>query len=1728
MGTLNIRGNHLTHERELELLKLADVRHLDVVVLTETSGSTGSLSFTKSATKQGFLPPFTCFPTGDDRSASDKAGVVILVRRALGLSAHETHSDESGRWLTVILRNAALQDAFTIHGAYLPSGCSAGGAKYRHASELLANAHSPHGGTATAIVGDLNCHIRAEDLWEELPDGTTQPSSTTNTRVEPPTSPLLAEGYVADPAPPLSWTWRPKQGMTRSCIDRALIRGTAFHGPTEHHDVSFTQLGPLDHRLAVFSIECTEAMSTRRPRLRPRAAPQNTTFDPLSCTTEQRRAYALTAGEAAKTTLRELHDATHSDGDPGAEAVHTALEGLQSGLLKAAQEHLPDSSTARRSATAMETCAHYLQMLEGDLQTLTTWLEDTLPDQHGRHTRAAKRLTNAFAWVLAGQQKHVPYHTHDGWTRGKWPAPEGAKDLLREAAYVVEEASNRVWEAQHEAAEERALRQNAPAPDARPPRRECREAALSACRTTARRLRDLSNQLGDRAKSTPGAGRPDHRPPAPNVWLNGATKADGSSTQTLQETVTMIGEGLAAKLRHGDPAGDQPIHFPPGLEDVERVLRPTETKPRYDVRHENQPALLDKIESREVADLLKAAGSRRAPGPSGLTYDLLKDACFAARWGAGVDDEEATSATANVLALLTAYLDLVRRHGAVPDGEHAVTMIALPKNGNDATNVRPIALLEVTGKLLDLLLVRRLQRATDAAGVLHRAQHGFVRNRRCAGAILLLRLAFEKAADRTTRTRRRNDDLQAALLDWAGAYDSVSHSLLRLALERVHIPPKVIGLIMSRACHNVARVRVGDTQSAPFELQKGVPQGSPLSPFLFVLVLDPLLWMLDPENMPTTRAPEEHPVLALADDLAVLAYGKGAAAARLLAQRVEKVARYGYVVGMELSPKPEKQLIMSSRPDDASRSQHYVLRLKDQPPTVTYVDEPAVPAGPPADEEGRPHAPSDAVSGTDEAFGAAGTAAERTTAAEPASDGGPRATNGQGRETRPVLRLKPSPSGTAQRYLGVMIAPNGDHSKSIRKLNNLVHVTTTMARRAGGPLDTAAYLRQHLFPLFDYLFPHVEVSRSQLGRWNVAVRRAVYAQFEIRSRVPSKAWTFLLSGLLAVDEYYDLVRGAFLTSTPNERHSPAACAFRAALKAAAPRRSDLIDRLKANASQHLHLSMIETSRSSSHGLRLRQRNNSSSSTSNSQPEQATSFKLAHHTVTWRRQPAIEREAEGPAPSGHPSERTDTLVVVTDGGHDPDRGTTGASVLPVTPALHSVVNMGLAEIKRQKRSKDAPALIRMVDESRARNRRQTATGFCFEHQWAPTPLQAEATAIVLALFAASPHPALTIEIKTDCESAITLLTSTPYSVREHLRSPVRALYEAFRVACRRHGGRVRLVHVKGHSNQSEGTHAILNHMADQTATMIMDRTQDNDRCTAYPSAFDPSEAYAKRLRGKMQQGSERRNRVQDLLPALPFVCPPLHDLDGHFAPMLRDKHVLGDVRAAVTADTANRARENITRNGADQDELVRAVGFQVVTATTKATKQQLNAQEQRFWMQLASSTLPCLTNLAKWYEPPDEQRENATSWHLQHERSTLNWLLKAIYHQAGTTNSTCVLCNDKPDDPFHFATCPAHPQEDWKTALSDACATLAGSIGKTAEECKSLASDLHTHIQRATDKAHLRLGLVKTSSIQQLSDALQEVPTKVRPKFLRVVLIKTAHSMWRNRQTSIKTMMQQLH
>ncbi len=182
---------------------------------------------------------------------------------------------------------------------------------------------------------------------------------------------------------------------------------------------------------------------------------------------------------------------------------------------------------------------------------------------------------------------------------------------------------------------------------------------------------------------------------------------------------------------------------------------------------------------------------------------------------------------------------------------------------------RGITLSSVVAKLLEIVLLQRLSPVLEDLGVPDSLQTAYQKGISCMDAIY--------ATQEALMTHLQDGGHPyLCLFDIEKAFDSVEFPILLQNLYDIGINGKCWRLIKNWYEHSISRVRVCNQLSAHFNVERGVKQGSVLSPTLFLIVMDSLLKQMKANNCGLSVCGTYAGAAIHADDLRTAAASKDA------------------------------------------------------------------------------------------------------------------------------------------------------------------------------------------------------------------------------------------------------------------------------------------------------------------------------------------------------------------------------------------------------------------------------------------------------------------------------------------------------------------------------------------------------------------------------------------------------------------------------------------------------------------------------------------------------------------------------------------------------------------------------------------------------------------------------------------------------------------------------------
>jgi ribonuclease HI len=276
------------------------------------------------------------------------------------------------------------------------------------------------------------------------------------------------------------------------------------------------------------------------------------------------------------------------------------------------------------------------------------------------------------------------------------------------------------------------------------------------------------------------------------------------------------------------------------------------TPPEADLRdiqdtQYNGQIALPPVTEKEVREAIRTASPLKAPGPDGIINKALQ---------AGAE---------LIVVHLTRIFNQSLHLGHCPAHFRKSTTVVLRKPGKDNYTVpkayRPIALLNTIGKIMDAVIARRLSYLAETRHVLPAAHLGGRKRRTTEHALHAVTRKIQEAWN-----RKPSQVASLLLLDVSGAFDNVSHTRLLHNLRKRRIDETTVRWIASFLNDRHTSITIDGYQSKEYATNTGIPQGSPLSPILYLFYNADLIDECNGESNTMSTG--------YIDDVGILTWGK--------------------------------------------------------------------------------------------------------------------------------------------------------------------------------------------------------------------------------------------------------------------------------------------------------------------------------------------------------------------------------------------------------------------------------------------------------------------------------------------------------------------------------------------------------------------------------------------------------------------------------------------------------------------------------------------------------------------------------------------------------------------------------------------------------------------------------------------------------------------------------------
>ena len=183
--------------------------------------------------------------------------------------------------------------------------------------------------------------------------------------------------------------------------------------------------------------------------------------------------------------------------------------------------------------------------------------------------------------------------------------------------------------------------------------------------------------------------------------------------------------------------------------------------------------------------------------------------------------------------LLAAINDIFITHSFPPNWRESI-IIPIPKPDKDKLHpkgYRPISLTSCASKVVERMVNTRLKHYLETHDLLDKHQCGFRRGKSTTDNIIRL------ISDTRTGFYRKRTTV-AVFLDITAAFDRVQKPALIYKLHKMGLRGNLAHFILNFLASRTFQVRCGTTLSPTTSQEQGLPQGSVLSPTLFLIMIN--------------------------------------------------------------------------------------------------------------------------------------------------------------------------------------------------------------------------------------------------------------------------------------------------------------------------------------------------------------------------------------------------------------------------------------------------------------------------------------------------------------------------------------------------------------------------------------------------------------------------------------------------------------------------------------------------------------------------------------------------------------------------------------------------------------------------------------------------------------------------------------------------------------------------
>ena len=306
-------------------------------------------------------------------------------------------------------------------------------------------------------------------------------------------------------------------------------------------------------------------------------------------------------------------------------------------------------------------------------------------------------------------------------------------------------------------------------------------------------------------------------------------------------------------------------------------------------RQHKAKRVLEESEMTEMLRAIREASNGKAAGSDDIPYELVKNLGPIAQQ-----------------MLLELYQRCWRGEG-IPNVWRVAdirTLLKEDKDPKDPVSYRPISLTSCLGKILEKIIANRLIYILEDRGLLTDNQAGFRPGRSTVDQVLKL---VQEASD-NIHVNPKGLRTLTAFFDYNKAYDTVWRDGLIYKMMQLDLPFRFIRYVRHFLSGRWTTVSINNVSSQPFLLRNGLPQGSSISPLLFLIFINDIDVDMDLETAASLFADD---TANWRTDGKIRGTGR-----KLMQEEVDKILDWAEEWKMKVNGSKTKSMVIASSPKD--------------------------------------------------------------------------------------------------------------------------------------------------------------------------------------------------------------------------------------------------------------------------------------------------------------------------------------------------------------------------------------------------------------------------------------------------------------------------------------------------------------------------------------------------------------------------------------------------------------------------------------------------------------------------------------------------------------------------------------------------------------------------------------------------------------------------------------------